>query len=173
MGLDLDLGDGLMTSPCNDGALAMTDEAEFYPMPSFATLSVRDLDASLRWYCEALGFRSVFVMPGPSGPPALAHLRWTRYADLLLRAGRPDAEPAANGRGIALTYSVGLDRLDALAERARSYGANFLQEPGDRPWNARDFTVADPDGFALVFTAGPLRRELSLDQVVANARRAS
>jgi hypothetical protein len=38
-----------------------------------------------------------------------------------------------------------------------------VAEPGDRPWNARDFTVADPDGFALTFTMGPLKRDLTMD----------
>jgi len=53
--------------------------------------------------------------------------------------------------------------LDALAERARKAGAVFVSEPGDRPWNARDFTIADPDGFALTFTVGPLKRDLTMD----------
>jgi catechol 2,3-dioxygenase-like lactoylglutathione lyase family enzyme len=145
----------------------MSDQSEFYPMPSFPTLAVRDLDASLRWY-EALGFKTVFVMPGPGGAPALAHLRWAKYADLLLRPDPTDL--GTRGLGMFLTFAVA-EGLDALAETARSNGARVMREPGDRPWNARDFTLADPDGFVLTFTMGPLKRDMTMDEVVANVRR--
>ena len=42
--------------------------SDFYPMPSFPTLAVRDLAASRAWY-ETLGFTTVFAMPGPGGAP--------------------------------------------------------------------------------------------------------
>jgi catechol 2,3-dioxygenase-like lactoylglutathione lyase family enzyme len=141
--------------------------SEFYPMPSFPTLAVRDLAASQAWY-ERLGFTTVFVMPGPGGAPGLAHLRWARYADLMLA---PGTQEGRRGVGVTLTFAVA-DGLDALADRARAAGAVFLREPGDRPWNARDFSVADPDGYALIFTYGPINRELKIDQVADNVRRA-
>ncbi|HEY2071689.1 MAG TPA: VOC family protein [Rhizomicrobium sp.] len=139
----------------------MTDQPEFYPMPSFPTLAVRDPDASARWYREALGFSTVFAMPG------LVHLRWAKYADLLLRAAKDTGEK--KGIGVRLSYTVA-EGLDALADRARAAGALFVQEPGDRPWNARDFTVADPDGFALTFTMGPLKRDVSFESVIAKTK---
>ena len=61
------------------------------------------------------------------------------------------------------------DGLNALAAKARAAGARFVQEPGDRPWNARDFTVADPDGFALTFTFGPLKA-MTMDALTAKLR---
>jgi catechol 2,3-dioxygenase-like lactoylglutathione lyase family enzyme len=134
----------------------MTDQAEFYPMPAFPTLSVRDVDASVRWYRDVLGFQPVFAMPG------LAHLRWARYADLLLRTGA--ATDATKGVGITLSFAV--SDVDTLAARVRAAGHPFLQEPGDRPWNARDFTLADPDGFALTFTMGPLKRDAAFEDVM-------
>jgi catechol 2,3-dioxygenase-like lactoylglutathione lyase family enzyme len=57
---------------------------EIYPMPSFPTRVVRDLQESSKFYQEALGFKHIFAMPGPGGKPALVHLRWLKYADLLL-----------------------------------------------------------------------------------------
>ena len=67
----------------------MSNQEEFYPMPFFATLSVGDLEASTGWYVDVPGFRLVFNMPGPGGAPALSHLRWVKYADLLLVDGNP------------------------------------------------------------------------------------
>lgn len=148
----------------------MSEQPEFYPMPSFPMLMVRNLEASSRWYQEALGFAHVFTMPGPGGAPGLVHLRWAKYADLLLRASPPVAE--RKGVGIALNYSLSLPALDALAERARKAGASFIQEPGDRPWNARDFTLADPDGFALTFTVGPLKQNMTMDELLAKSGKA-
>jgi catechol 2,3-dioxygenase-like lactoylglutathione lyase family enzyme len=148
----------------------MSEQPEFYPMPSFPALVVGDVAASSRWYQEALGFAHVFTMPGAGGAPGLAHLRWAKYADLLLRGG-----PPADGRkgvGITLNFALlggSIEALDALAERARSHGAVFVQEPGDRPWNARDFTVADPDSFALTFTFGPLNAGMTMDALTAKS----
>ena len=141
----------------------MSGQPEFYPMPSFPILSVGNIDASSRWYQDVLGFAHIFTMPGPGASAGLVHLRWTKYADLLLRGSAPILE--TKGIGITLNFAVSDGTLDALAERAKKAGAVFVQEPGDRPWNARDFTVADPDGFALTFTMGPLRRDLTMDQL--------
>lgn len=57
---------------------------EIYPMPSFPMLIVKDLEVSAKWYQDVLGFKYIFIMPGP-GPdarPTLVHLRWVKYADL-------------------------------------------------------------------------------------------
>lgn len=145
-------------------------QPEFYPMPSFATLTVRDLAASARWYQEALGFQNVFTMPGPGGAPILAHLRWAKYADLLLRASRGPADPAFKGVGITLSFAVFTGRVDDVAERARRYGAPLLSEPTNQPWNARDFSIQDPDGFVLTFTQGPVEPGLSMDRVIERAK---
>jgi uncharacterized glyoxalase superfamily protein PhnB len=142
----------------------MSAQLDVYPMPSFPILSVGNIDASSRWYQDVLGFAHVFTMPGPGGGAGLVHLRWAKYADLLLRASPAILE--TKGIGIALNFAVTDGSLDALAARAKKAGAVFVQEPGDRPWNARDFTVADPDGFALTFTMGPLKRDLTMDQLM-------
>jgi uncharacterized glyoxalase superfamily protein PhnB len=150
----------------------VTEQPEFYPMPSFPVLAVSDVQKSSAWYQEVLGFAHVFTMPGPGGTAALAHLRWAKYADLLLRMSPP--LEGKRGIGIALNYALlgrTIDAVDMLAERARRHGAVIINEPGDRPWNARDFTVADPDGYALTFTFGPLKQNLSMDEVTGKVAR--
>ncbi|MGD9740084.1 MAG: VOC family protein [Bauldia sp.] len=153
----------------------MSDIRDIYPMPSFAGLEVADTAASSRFYQDALGFTDIFTMPNPSGMPMLVHLRWVKWADVLLRpAFGPPAGP--KGLGFGLTFTVfegGLDGVDALFERARAHGATIVTEPGNRPWNARDFTVADPDGFRLTFTRGPVKTDLSFDEVMKQANPAT
>jgi len=145
---------------------------EIYPMPSFPVLVVGDLAASSKWYQEALGFIHIFTMPGPGGAPALVHLRWMKYADLLIatpRDGQPVPEP--RGAGVSLNFTmVGRPNpsVDALSERAKGYGADVGPGPTDRPWNVRELTVRDPDGYRLVFSA-PINMGMSFDEVVERA----
>ena len=142
---------------------------EIYPMPSFPILIVNDLEASSRFYQEALGFKHIFTMPGPGGKPALVHLRWLKYADLLIslpRDGKEISEP--RGNGVSLSFQM-LDRfegsVDGLAEQAKSKGANIVSGPLDQPWNVREVTVLDPDGYRLVFTA-PINIKLGFDKML-------
>jgi len=121
---------------------------EIYPMPSFATLVVRDLEESSKFYQEALGFKHIFTMPGSGGKPALVHLRWLKYADLLIALSRDSKEQSEpRGVGVSLNFNL-LDRfdgnIDALAEHARDKGAN-VNGPVDQPWNVREVTILDPD----------------------------
>lgn len=144
---------------------------EIYPMPSFPVLMVSDIEASSKFYQEALGFRQIFSMPGSGGKPSLVHLRWLKYADLLLSAPRDGKEiPEPRGAGVSLSFQM-LERfegsVDALAEQAKAYGAIIVSGPLNQPWNVRELTILDPDGYRLVFTA-PLNVHLSFDQVVGN-----
>jgi uncharacterized glyoxalase superfamily protein PhnB len=58
--------------------------------------------------------------------------------------------------------------VDALAEHAKARGANIAAGPLDQPWNVRELTILDPDGYQLVFTA-PLNTNLGFDEVVKRA----
>jgi len=141
---------------------------EIYPMPSFATLVVRDLEESSKFYQEALGFKHIFTMPGAGGKPALVHLRWLKYADLLIALSRDSKELSEpRGVGVSLNFNL-LDRfngnIDALAEHARDKGAN-VNGPVDQPWNVREVTILDPDGYRLVFTT-PININLDFDKML-------
>jgi uncharacterized glyoxalase superfamily protein PhnB len=146
-------------------------ETEIYPMPSFPMLVVSDLETSSAWYQRSLGFADVFTMRGPENRPLLAHLRWCTCADLLLTPART---PLEGNPGVGMTLNFATVNVDELAARARDAGATIVAGPINRPWNTRDVTIADPDGYLLNFTA-PLsqdegvRRE-SFDRLVERAR---
>jgi catechol 2,3-dioxygenase-like lactoylglutathione lyase family enzyme len=114
-----------------------------YPMPSFVTLTVRDLTASTRWY-EAAGFVVLAAMPGADGSPALVHLRRLRHQDLLLVAGEP---------AVRASFAAGEDDLDARAAALRGTGTGHVADPVDTPWYSRDLVLRDPDGHEVVLTA--------------------
>jgi catechol 2,3-dioxygenase-like lactoylglutathione lyase family enzyme len=121
-----------------------------YGMPMFATLLARDLQATVSWYTDGLGFINLFTMPGPDGTPVLVHLRRWQFQDLLIRSAH---RPVTPGDGCQLSFAAVYGELDALAERARAHGAGRVDGPADTPWNTRDLTAADPDGQVVVFTA--------------------
>lgn len=144
---------------------------EIYPMPAFPILIVTDLEVSSELYQNALGFKHIFTMPGPGGEPALIHLRWVKYADLLIarpRDGKELTEP--KGVGISLNFNIfdhfGGD-IDAFAKHAREHGAD-VSGPINQPWNVREVTVLDPDGYKLVFTV-PININLGFDQMLEQA----
>ena len=141
---------------------------EIYPMPSFPTLIVRDLETSSTFYQTALGFKHIFTMPGPGGPPALVHLRWVKYADLLLTKSR-DGHELAEPKGVGISLNFGLfDRfdgdIDTFAKHARENGAT-VTGPINQPWNVREVSVIDTDGYKLVFTV-PLNTNLDFNQLL-------
>ncbi|HSJ88953.1 MAG TPA: VOC family protein [Anaerolineales bacterium] len=147
---------------------------EIYPMPSFPILIVKDVEASSNFYQSALGFKHIFTMPGPDGQPGLVHLRWVKYADLLItrsRDGKELTEP--KGVGISLNFNMfeHFDGdMDAFAKHARENGANVVG-PVNQPWNVREVTVFDPDGYKLIFTM-PINLNLSFEEVIDRVKTA-
>jgi|SRR5215217_2431476 len=147
---------------------------EIYPMPSFPILIVKDVEASSNFYQSALGFKHIFTMPAPDGQTDLIHLRWVKYADLLItrsRDGKELIEP--KGVGISLNFNMfeHFDGdMDAFAKHARENGANVVG-PVNQPWNVREVTVFDPDGYKLIFTM-PINLNLSFEEVIDRVKTA-
>ena len=121
-------------------------------MSMFPTLSVADVAASVEWYTNKMGFTSVFVLPLPDGGIAMAHLRWRKYADLLLV---PDSGPTdvahPKGVGVALSFLAGPTPVEEMAANLATNGVEVADGPVTRPWNTREIVVHDPDGYTLVF----------------------
>ncbi len=140
-------------------------------MPSFPTLAVRDLAASSQWYQQVLGFQLVFEMSGPSGAPVLIHLRWAKYADLLLVSDTSQTS-AAKGVGVTLNFAMAQASVDNFAAEVGNKSASIISGPVDQPWNAREVTLLDPDGYRLVFTQ-PIEKQMSLEEVVENVKQSS
>lgn len=135
-------------------------------------LVAQDLETSSSFYQNALGFIHIFTMPGPDGQPALVHLRWVKYADLLLTGSRGGEESTGpKGVGVSLNFAI-FDRFDgdtdAFAKQARENGANVVG-PVNQPWNVREVTVLDPDGYQLIFTV-PIDINLSFNEVIGRVK---
>lgn len=122
---------------------------EFYPMPLFVRMFVRDVAATAKWYTNALGFRSVYVQQDPNGRHRMNHIRLAKYQDLLLLPQPQDtADIQSNGLIISFSYN---GNLEALAQQAISTGAT-VGGPTVMPYNAYELTVIDPNEFILIFS---------------------
>jgi catechol 2,3-dioxygenase-like lactoylglutathione lyase family enzyme len=133
---------------------------DFYPMPMFANLEVSSLDISTEWYLQALGFHIVYRVPG------LVHLRRDRYQDVLLI---PSASGRLNspGKGVVMQFQAGEVRVVEIADRARQAGSSDVIGPLEQPWNVREVTIQDPDGYRLRFSE-PIDTNLSFDEVMGD-----
>lgn len=121
-------------------------------MPTFAILLVSDLDASLQWYTQGLGFWVEKQLTGPDGQLAVVHLRRAQYRDLLLR---PMREPLAGplGRGIRLSFNVNAETeksMREIAARLAKLPHGTVNGPLATPWNTIEIEATDPDGYLVV-----------------------
>jgi catechol 2,3-dioxygenase-like lactoylglutathione lyase family enzyme len=113
------------------------------------TFTVNDLQVSLAWYRDGLGF---FVAE-----------RWEdggRLKGVMLKAGACEfglsqddftkGRDRAKGIGFRLWCDTTQD-VDGIAQRLRAFGGTIVEEPGER-WDAYGFTAQDPDGFKITIT---------------------
>ena len=111
-------------------------------------LPVRDLAASVRFYCDLLGLELDFLY---GEPPAYGRVRHTGDgAPIYLHLS-----PVAPGEPIAcaeLRLHVGRD-IDGLYAAYAALGARLQATPQTKPWGLREFELLDPDGHLLIFGA--------------------
>ncbi len=104
-----------------------------------ATLRVADLSAAIEFYTTQLGFLHAFSW---GEPPTMAGVNLGQ-SQVFLEAGTPTPQ------GCSLYFVVG--NADELYEFHRTNGVPIVEAPGDRPWELRDYSVRDLDGYALTF----------------------
>ena len=112
-----------------------------------ASFTVNDLDKSLAWYRDVLGF--------------VVGERWEdggKLQGVQLRAGSCElyltqddfkkGRDRPKGIGFRLWCTTQQD-IDELAERIRRAGGQLAHGPVDRSWGGRELGVTDPDGFQI------------------------
>jgi len=112
---------------------------------------VKDLDKSLAWYRDVVGFEV-----------DRKHEREGRLRAVSLRAGdvrilinQDDGAKGwdrAKGEGFSLQITTE-QNVDEIAQSIKQRGATLESEPADMPWGARIFRLRDPDGFKLTISS--------------------
>ncbi len=109
--------------------------------PDFVALQVHDLDASRRFYRDTVGLEVA-----SSSPPNVVVFN-TSPIPFAVREPMVELDAVPQlGWGIALWFSC--DDPDALYTTLLEAGVSILQEPIDGAFG-RQFTFADPDGYAI------------------------
>jgi catechol 2,3-dioxygenase-like lactoylglutathione lyase family enzyme len=119
-------------------------------------LQVSDLEASVSFYRETLGFRTGSIDGGFSvirrDECTIYLAQKTKDVDVTNKAARSADDGWCN---YDLHIYCRPGTLDALYQEFRANGANipncFNDGPVTRPYGVRDFSVFDPDGYDLVF----------------------
>lgn len=113
------------------------------------SITCKDLEASLRWYRDVLGF-VVMQTFDRDGTLAGAVIRAGQIQIVLNQDDGQLGWDRIKGQGFYLQLNVaGPADVDAAAARIKAAGGTLLSEPEDRPWGARMFQFRDPDGFKL------------------------
>lgn len=106
-------------------------------------LAVPNLEASMQYYRDVLGFE-LFVQP-----PGWAYLR--RDALIVMLGECPDALPVSElGDHSYFAYIVVADAA-ALYTEFKDKGANILKPLQTEPWEMKEFAIITIDGHRLMF----------------------
>jgi lactoylglutathione lyase len=115
------------------------------------SLTVGDLQKSLTWYRDVLGFgvEERWEQDGKLSGVLV------RAGDVRFMLGQDDWKKGRDrkkGEGFRL-YCETKQNVDALAQKIKARGGALEQEPHDEPWGTRDFALTDPDGFKITIAA--------------------
>ena len=116
-----------------------------------ASLTVRDLETSLAWYRDVLGF-TIDKRHERNGKLMGVSLVAGDVRILLNQDDFAKGRDRAKGEGFSLQIVTAQD-IDAIAQRIRDHGGALASEPADMPWGARVFRVEDPDGFRFAISS--------------------
>ncbi|MCO8276782.1 VOC family protein [Actinoplanes sp. TRM 88003] len=117
-------------------------------------LSVTDMDRSIAYYQEALGFRLAWRTADNS----LAAMAGGEIDMLLLVPWTGDSPPPAH------TAYVYVEDPDALCAEYQQAGADIVDPVTSRPTGMRDFVLRDPDGHRFILGRGEQRLREVADQ---------
>ncbi len=113
------------------------------------SITCKDLDASIRFYRDAIGF-AVAETYESDGKVVAAVVAAGDCRTVLNQDDGKLGWDRIKGQGFYLQINVaGAADVDAAAARIRAAGGALLDEPADRAWGVRMFQFKDLDGFKL------------------------
>lgn len=137
------------TTPNNSGKHA--EDESFNASMLSISLTVKDLDTSLAWYNDVLGFTIDRKIE-----------REGKLRSVALRAGIArisiNQDDGAKGwdriKGLGFSLNITTEQnIDKIANRIKELGGILDTEPADMPWGARAFRLKDPDGYKLAISS--------------------
>ena len=107
-------------------------------------LNVKNVAASLDYYCNALGFQDVFHWSQEDAPPwTFAQVRRGNFFVYL-------CQQAQGGPGMWMYLNLAsVEDLAALYQEYQAHAAKIIEPPTDKPWPMREMLIEDVDGHIL------------------------
>jgi len=116
-----------------------------------ASLTVNDLEKSLAWYHEVVGF-AVDRRHEREGKLMAISLRAGDVRILITQDDGAKGSNRVKGEGFSLMITTS-ENIDAIANGIKERGGTLETEPADMPWGVRAFRLKDPDGFKFVISS--------------------
>jgi uncharacterized glyoxalase superfamily protein PhnB len=118
-----------------------------------ASLTVKDLQASLDWYQDVAGF-TVDRRHEREGKLMAISLRAGDVRLLITHDNGAKGVDRVKGEGFSMMITTD-QNIDELAKAIQERGGTLDMEPADTPWGTRAFRLHDPDGFKYTVTSEP------------------
>ena len=109
------------------------------------SLTVKDLQKSLAWYQNVIGF-SVDQKHERDGVLRAVSVRTGTVRMLLNVDDGGRGWDRVKGEGFAFQITTAQD-IDEVAKGIKARGGALATEPADMPWGVRMFRLVDPDGY--------------------------
>ena len=138
-------------SPVPEGTTQHAESESLSGRALAASLTVKDLQKSLAWYQDVVGF-TVDQKHEREGKLMAVSLK---AGDVRLLIGQDDGAKGwdrVKGEGFSLRITTD-QNVDEIANRIKERGGTLASEPADMPWGARVFRLQDPDGFKLAISS--------------------
>jgi uncharacterized glyoxalase superfamily protein PhnB len=116
-----------------------------------ASLTVKDLRASLDWYRNVLGF-TLDQKHERDGRLVAASLKAGNVRILLGQDDGARGWDRVKGEGFSLMITTAQD-VSEIAKGIQMRGGTLDTEPTDTPWGTRVCRLRDPDGFRLTISS--------------------
>ena len=108
-----------------------------------SVLAVNDLQTSVAFYCEKLGFLIDIEVEG-----------WcflSRDGVQLMVGHCPDEVPASQINDHSYFAYIEVEAIDELHGEFLAHGLTSLSAPDSKPWGMRELMVTTPDGHRIMF----------------------
>jgi uncharacterized glyoxalase superfamily protein PhnB len=115
------------------------------------SITVKDLEKSLAWYHDIVGF-AVGERYEREGKLVAVRLMAGQVLVLLNQDDGAKGWDRVKGEGLSLQFTTA-QSVDDVARRIKERGGSIDTEPADMPWGARVFRLTDPDGFKMVISS--------------------
>jgi uncharacterized glyoxalase superfamily protein PhnB len=132
--------------------MTLDEAGRFYGRSLEAALTVSDLEASVAWYRDVVGFTVARQYERERRLIAIA-LKAGEVRILLTQDDGARGSGRMKGEGLSLQITTS-QSIDELARRIKERGGTLALEPTTVPWGPRMFRLRDPDGFKLTISSG-------------------